>query len=91
MVQNECELFPGRDKKWGLSFLINTEDVPGGRSAGSVGWGGLNNTYFWLYPVKHVTGVLMTSVRPFADGRILALLGRFEKAAYATRTRSTER
>jgi methyl acetate hydrolase len=36
----EVETFPGQVKKWGLTFLINTEDVPGFRfSRGpDVGW-----------------------------------------------------
>ena len=35
----EVETFPGQVKKWGLTFLINTEDVEGFRSAGSLTWG----------------------------------------------------
>jgi hypothetical protein len=31
----EVETFPGQVKKWGLIFLINTEDVENFRSAGS--------------------------------------------------------
>ena len=34
----------GRDK-WGLGFLITTDQVPGKRSPGSLSWGGINNTY----------------------------------------------
>ena len=37
-LSNDCELFPGMVKKWGLTFLINTQDVPGARSAGSLAW-----------------------------------------------------
>jgi CubicO group peptidase (beta-lactamase class C family) len=83
-VSNDCELFPGMDKKWGLSFLINTEPVPGGRSAGSLAWAGVYNTYYWLDPVKQVAGVLMTQILPFADKTVLGLLDRFERAVYAT-------
>ena len=32
----EVETFPGQVKKWGLSFLINTEDVEGFRAGGSL-------------------------------------------------------
>jgi methyl acetate hydrolase len=39
----------GRDK-WGLGFLITADRVPGKRSAGSLSWGGINNTYFWVDP-----------------------------------------
>jgi methyl acetate hydrolase len=82
-VSNDCELFPGMDKKWGLSFLINTKDVPGARSAGSLAWAGINNTYYWLDPAKRVAGVLMTQVLPFADPTVLGLLDRYEQAVYA--------
>ncbi len=83
-LSNDCELFPGMDKKWGLSFLINTQDVPGRRSAGSLAWAGINNTYYWLDPKKQVAGVLMTQVLPFADKTVLDLLDRFEGAVYQT-------
>jgi methyl acetate hydrolase len=82
-MSNDCELYPGMDKKWGLTFLINTQDVPGARSAGSLAWAGINNTYYWLDPVKRVAGVLMTQVLPFADPTVLGLLDRFERAVYA--------
>jgi CubicO group peptidase (beta-lactamase class C family) len=82
---NDAEFFPGMDKKWGLTFMINTEDTPSGRSAGSLAWAGINNTYFWLDPTKRVTGVLMTQILPFADPTVLALLDRFEAAVYASR------
>jgi methyl acetate hydrolase len=82
---NDAEFFPGMKKKWGLSFLINTEDAPAGRSAGSLAWAGIFNTYFWLDPKKRVAGVLMTQVLPFADPAVLGLLDRFEAAVYAGR------
>jgi CubicO group peptidase (beta-lactamase class C family) len=81
-LSNDVELFPGMDKKWGLSFLINTQDVPGRRSAGSLAWAGLNNTYYWLDPKKRVAGVLMTQVLPFGDAAVLGLLDRFEAEVY---------
>jgi methyl acetate hydrolase len=81
-LSNDAEFFPGMVKKWGLSWLINTEDVPGRRSAGSVAWAGLRNTYFWLDPKSHVTGVLLTQVLPFADTTVLCLLDDFETAVY---------
>jgi methyl acetate hydrolase len=81
---NDVDLFPGMDKKWGLSFLINTQDVPGRRSANSLAWAGINNTYYWLDPHKKIAGVLMTQVLPFADKAVLDLLDRFEEAVYQT-------
>jgi methyl acetate hydrolase len=81
-LSNPVDLFPGMSKKWGLSFLINTEAGPAGRSAGSLAWAGLNNTYFWLDPVKKVAGVLMTQTLPFADHTVLQALDAFEGAVY---------
>jgi methyl acetate hydrolase len=81
-MSNDVDLFPGMAKKWGLTFLINTQDVPGRRSAGSLAWAGINNTYYWLDPKKKVAGVLMTQVLPFADKGVLDLLDRFEEAVY---------
>jgi methyl acetate hydrolase len=81
---NDCELFPGMVKKWGLGFLINTQQAPGGgRSAGSLAWAGLGNTYFWLDPTRRVAGVILMQILPFADREALGLLDRFERAVYA--------
>ena len=77
------ELFPGMRKKWGLSFLINTEDVLGRRSAGSLAWAGLRNSYYWIDPKQRIAGVLLTQTLPFADPAVLALLDAFETEVYA--------
>lgn len=82
-LSNNVEFFPGMTKKWGLSFLINTQDAPTGRSAGSLAWGGLGNTYFWLDPNKRVAGLILTQVLPFGDPTVLRLLDDFETAIYA--------
>ena len=80
---NDAEFFPGMVKKWGLGFMISTEAAPGGRSAGSLAWAGLANTYFWIDPAKGVAGVILMQLLPFADAKSLALFDRFEKAVYA--------
>ena len=81
-LSNPVNLFPGMSKKWGLSFLINTEAGHAGRSAGSLAWAGLNNTYYWLDPVRKIAGVLMTQTLPFADQTVLEALDAFEAAVY---------
>ena len=80
---HDAEFFPGMVKKWGLGFMISTEPVAGGRSAGSLAWAGLGNTYFWIDPAKGVAGVILTQLLPFADPQALALLDCFERAVYA--------
>ncbi|AXF07794.1 CubicO group peptidase (beta-lactamase class C family) [Paraburkholderia sp. GV068] len=79
---NSFDQFPGAAHKWGLSFDINTEQGPHGRSAGSVSWAGLLNTYFWVDPVKRVAGSLFTQMLPFYDARVVNLYGQFEQAFY---------
>jgi methyl acetate hydrolase len=71
----------GRDK-WGLGFLITSDAVPGKRSAGSLSWGGINNTYFWLDPARGITGVILMQFLPFADRKALALYDTFERGVY---------
>jgi CubicO group peptidase (beta-lactamase class C family) len=81
-LSNDVVLFPGMKLKWGLSFLINTAQTPQGRSAGSLAWAGLANTFFWIDPVKRVTGVFLTQVLPFFDQKTINLLGEYETALY---------
>ena len=69
---------------WGLSFLINPQAFPGRRSAGSLTWGGLANSYYWIDPVKKVTGVWATQLLPFYDARAVAAFEDFERAVYAS-------
>jgi methyl acetate hydrolase len=71
----------GRDK-WGLGFLITADQVSGKRSAGSLSWGGINNTYYWLDPTRGITGVIMMQFLPFADHRALAVYDTFERGVY---------
>ena len=63
--------------------MLNSEPVPGGRSANSMSWAGLFNTYYWIDPAKDVAGLIMTQVLPFFDAKVLDLFDRFEKAVYA--------
>jgi len=83
-LSNDFELFPGMRKGWGLSFLINTQDAPTGRSAGSLAWAGLANTYFWIDRTKRVSGVFLSQLLPFYDHAAIDLLGKFETEVYRT-------
>jgi CubicO group peptidase (beta-lactamase class C family) len=69
-------------QKWGLSFLINTTSAPQGRSAGSLAWAGLANTFFWIDPTQRVTGVFLTQLLPFFDPKAIALFRAYEAAVY---------
>ena len=80
---NDVDLYPDIVKKWGLSFMINTARTPEGRSAGSLAWAGLANTYYWIDPARDITGVILMQVLPFADGKCLEAFAGFERGVYA--------
>jgi methyl acetate hydrolase len=84
-ISNDFDFFPGSVDRFGLGFLINTEPVPGGRSAGSLTWAGLYNCYYWIDRESGVTGLLLTQILPFGDARVLELLADFERAVYSSR------
>ena len=81
-LSHDIELFPGMSKKWGLSFLINTQPAPTGRSAGSLAWAGLANTFFWIDRAKRVCGVFLSQLLPFYDPAAIDVFGRFETEVY---------
>src|SRR3954462_15427250 len=83
MYTNDVDLYPDIVKKWGLSFLINTAKTAEGRSAGSLAWAGLANTYYWIDPARDVTGVILMQLLPFADGKCLETFAGFERGVYA--------
>ena len=81
----DAEFFPGMDKTWGLSFMINTEQAPTGRAAGSLAWAGLANSFYWIDPTNGIAGVYLTQILPFADKKSLSLYLDFERTVYENR------
>jgi CubicO group peptidase (beta-lactamase class C family) len=81
-MAHPTDFFPGTSQKWGLSFLINMEDSPNGRAAGSMTWAGLANSYFWIDRRKQIGGVIITQILPFGDPLVLKLYERFEQCLY---------
>jgi methyl acetate hydrolase len=82
-LSNDVDLCPGIGLKWGFGHMINVQAIAHSRSAGSLTWGGLFNTYYWIDPDKRVAAVFMTQVLPFADTRVLRLYRQFERGIYA--------
>ena len=62
--------------------MITLDPGPNGRSAGSLTWAGLFNSYYWIDLQKRVTGVILTQILPFADQRAVQLCGEFERGVY---------
>jgi len=82
-LSNDVDFFPGVSLKWGFGHMINMQPIPDGRSAGSLTWAGLLNTYYWIDPGRRLAAVFMTQVLPFADKRALRVYRQFERGIYA--------
>jgi methyl acetate hydrolase len=80
----DVDMQPGHDEKWGLGFLINTSPYTGGRSAGSLAWAGLYNTFYWIDPKRRRCAVILMQFLPFVDKDAIGLFGDFERAVYET-------
>ena len=84
-VNAPFDLFPDMATAWSLGGLINPQAIPGGRSAGSMGWAGIANTYYWVDPTAGLCAVIFAQYMPFADPAMIATLREFEAAVYAAR------
>jgi CubicO group peptidase (beta-lactamase class C family) len=82
-LSNDVNFFPGVSLKWGFGHMINMQAVAERRSAGSLTWAGLFNTYYWIDPARRIAAVFMTQVLPFADQRALRVYRQFERGVYA--------
>ncbi len=79
-----CALNVGPGYKWGYGMLLNTQDVPGGRRAGSGAWAGLFNTHFWVDPTSGICASIYTNSLPFITPEAMAVYAAFEQSLYAS-------
>jgi methyl acetate hydrolase len=79
----DADFHPGSTDGFGLGFLINSTAHEHGRSAGSLAWAGIQNTFFWIDPQRQICAVVMMHVLPFCDPRAMGLFGDMERAVYA--------
>ena len=84
-LSNTFNFFPDSVARFGYGFLLNEQSVQDGRGAGSLAWGGLYNTYFWIDPENDICGVVLAQVLPFFDADVVNVLREFEKAVYASK------
>ena len=84
-VSSDVDFHPGHDDRYTLGFLMNPASVPGARSAGSLAWAGINNTYYWIDPHRNICGVILMHFLPFADKEAVGLLNDFQRAVYSSR------
>jgi len=81
-VTNPFEMFPGMPKSWAWTFMVNDEDAPTGRPAGSLSWTGLANLYFWIDMRGRIAGYWAAQLLPFADPPSMGAFHEFEAAVY---------
>ena len=81
----------GPGYKFGLGLLLNTDDVPGARKAGSGAWAGLFNSHFWVDRTSGVTGAIYSQTLPFVEPPVFQMYADFERALYASLGQGTVR
>jgi methyl acetate hydrolase len=83
-ISNDFDLYPEMATGHGLATMVTPEATAEGRSAGSLAWAGLLNTYYWVDPASGKAGLLLTQLLPFGDPEVLALMRALERDAYGT-------
>jgi methyl acetate hydrolase len=81
-ISHTAEFFPGMPKSWALSFMVNEQDAPTGRPAGSLAWAGLANLFYWIDRKNGIGGFWATQILPFVDPVSTNGYLDFETAAY---------
>jgi methyl acetate hydrolase len=73
----------GKDK-FGVGFQVTAADPQYAkfRSPGSLSWGGIYNTHFWIDPKRQIAGIVMMQVLPFYDEASLGVLRGVEEVVY---------
>ena len=75
----------GPGYKWGYGLLLNTEDVPGRRRAGTGAWAGLFNTHFFVDRTTGICASIYTNSLPFIEQQgAWKVYGDFEEAVYSS-------
>jgi CubicO group peptidase (beta-lactamase class C family) len=77
------DLVPKPNVSWGLDTEITTADAPGLRPAGSFGWCGTFNNFYWIDPTNGIAAGLHMSYLPLFDPAAMDLYEQFERAVYA--------
>jgi len=68
---------------FGFGFQIETAPAEKGlRSVGSLSWGGIFNTHFWIDPQRQIAAVVLMQTLPYYDDEALKVLRGFEREVY---------
>ncbi len=83
--QVSADLTVGPDHTWGFGLLLNRQDLPGRRRAGTGGWSGLLNTHFFVDRTSGFTAAIYSNCLPFVAPEAWQLYQDVERAVYASR------
>lgn len=86
----DVDFHPGFEDQFTFGFLRNPVAHEGGRSAGSLAWGGIQNTFYWIDPQRSLCAAIMMQFLPFCDPQAMGLLRDFERAVYSSMTLSAK-
>ena len=80
----DLSLSRGKRKKWSYFGLLHLDGDPGARSAGSISWAGIANTFFWIDFEASLAAVVFAQSLPFLDPAVLAIADFYERSLYAS-------
>ena len=69
--------------KWGLAWAIDNQEKDYGRKPGTVFWGGMMNTFFYIDYKSGVTACIFTQHIPFNHSETTSLFDKFSKTIYS--------
>jgi CubicO group peptidase (beta-lactamase class C family) len=84
-VASNSGVMVGSPDKFGLGFAVNSKPTAAGRSANTMSWAGIYNTFFWIDREKQVAAVFMTQMLPFLEPGVAKVVEEFDRAVYAMR------
>nr|XP_019047326.1 hypothetical protein I302_03938 [Kwoniella bestiolae CBS 10118]OCF26256.1 hypothetical protein I302_03938 [Kwoniella bestiolae CBS 10118] len=82
-ANTDLEMLAGTKKGWGLSFLLNTEDIPNGRKAFSAEWGGVANLFWMADPTSQVGMIVFNEVLPYGFPEFFKMEEQLQHIVYA--------
>lgn len=69
--------------KWGLAWAIDNQGKDYGRKPGTVFWGGMMNTFFYIDYKSGVTACIFTQHIPFNHPETISVFDEFSKTIYS--------
>lgn len=73
------------NSKWGLAWLIDNNEKPYGRKAGTVLWAGGMNTYFYIDYESGIAASIYTQHLPFNHPETTKLFDKFSEIIYSNK------